>query len=83
MISFRPERGVRSHSSSRRRGVVLTWFAVLLFALLPLMMLIVHLGMVTLTRRQMQTAVNTAALEGDATQRQHNSDDGRRASGIR
>jgi len=31
---------------------------------LPLMTLIVHLGMVTLTRRQMQTAVNSAAIEG-------------------
>lgn len=48
----------------QRRGTILTWFAVFLFALLPLMTLIVHLGMVTLTRRQMQTAVNTAALEG-------------------
>ena len=47
-----------------RRGTVLTWFAMLLFVLLPLMTLIVHLGMVTLTRRQMQTAVNSAAVEG-------------------
>ena len=43
---------------------MLTLFAVLLFALLPLMGLIVHTGFVTLTRRQMQTAVNAAAKEG-------------------
>ncbi|TWT58845.1 hypothetical protein KOR42_22320 [Thalassoglobus neptunius] len=40
------------------------WFAVLLFALLPLMALVIHLGMVTLSRRQMQTAVDAAAMEG-------------------
>ncbi|MEZ6066744.1 MAG: hypothetical protein R3B90_13795 [Planctomycetaceae bacterium] len=39
-------------------------FAVLLFALLPLMALVIHAGFVTLTRRQMQTAVHTAAIEG-------------------
>ncbi|QDU04419.1 hypothetical protein V6x_41470 [Gimesia chilikensis] len=49
---------------SRRSGTVLVWFAMLLFVLLPLMTLIVHLGMVTLTRKQMQTAVNSAAVEG-------------------
>ncbi|CAK9036483.1 Tad domain-containing protein, partial [Durusdinium trenchii] len=60
-------RGSEVVSNARRhprRGTILTWFAVFLFALLPLMSLIVHLGMVTLARRQMQTAVNTAALEG-------------------
>ena len=49
---------------SARRGSMLTLFAVLLFALLPLMAMIVHTGFVTLTRRQMQTAVNTASKEG-------------------
>ena len=49
---------------SRRRGTILVWFASFLFVLIPLMALIMHLGMVTLTRRQMQTAVNGAALEG-------------------
>jgi hypothetical protein len=51
-------------SRSNRRGSIMTLFAVLLFALLPLMALIVHTGFVTLTRRQMQTAVNTGAIEG-------------------
>jgi hypothetical protein len=43
---------------------MMTLFAVLLFALLPLMALIVHTGFTTLTRRQMQSVVNTAAKEG-------------------
>ncbi len=47
-----------------RQGSTLPLFAVLLFAMIPLMSLIVHVGLITLTRRQMQTAVNTAALEG-------------------
>ena len=51
-------------ASFTRRGSILTWFAVFLFAALPFMALLVHLGMVTLTWRQMQTAVNTAAIEG-------------------
>jgi len=63
MRRFRPVDATESVYSSRG-GSILTWFAVFLFALLPLMTLVVHLGMVTLTRRQMQTAVNTAAIEG-------------------
>lgn len=60
-----PPKSVRTkRSTGQRRGAVLVWFAVFLFVLLPLMMMIVHLGMVTLTRRQMQTAVNSAAIEG-------------------
>jgi hypothetical protein len=47
-----------------RRGHVLTLFAVLLVVLLPLAALVVDMGLVLLARRQMQTAVNTAALEG-------------------
>lgn len=50
--------------TSARRGSTLPLFAVLLFAMIPLMSLVVHVGLITLTRRQMQTAVNTAALEG-------------------
>lgn len=50
--------------SGKQRGAVLVFFAVFLFALLPLMMLVAHLGMATLARRQMQTGVNTAAIEG-------------------
>jgi len=50
--------------TDQRRGAILVWFAIFLFVLLPLMTLIMHLGMTTLTRRQMQTAVNSAAIEG-------------------
>ncbi|MFV0446609.1 MAG: pilus assembly protein TadG-related protein [Planctomycetaceae bacterium] len=59
---FRPPESQTPEAA--RRGSVLPLFAVLLFALLPLMALIIHTGLVTLTRRQMQTAVNTAAIEG-------------------
>ena len=65
MRHLRPSRKPRrSIPVPARRGSMLTLFAVLLFALLPLIALIVHTGFVTLTRRQMQTAVNTAAKEG-------------------
>lgn len=50
--------------SHRRRGVALVLFAILLFVLLPLTALVIDLAYIQLTRRQMQTAVNTAALEG-------------------
>lgn len=50
--------------SGPRRGVVIIWFAVLLFAFIPIIALVLHTGMMTLTRRQMQTSVNSAALEG-------------------
>lgn len=64
MIRLHRSHVVLERHRSPRRGSILTWFAVFLFALLPLITLVVHLGMVTLTRRQMQTAVNTAAIEG-------------------
>lgn len=51
-------------AAKHRRGAVLVWFAVFLFALIPLITLVMHSGMVTLSRRQMQTAVNSAAIEG-------------------
>lgn len=47
-----------------RRGSILPWFAVSLFVLLPLAALVIDMSLVRLTRRQMQTAVNSAALEG-------------------
>lgn len=53
-----------SRQPSERRGSVLTWFASLLFVLLPLAALVIDVSFVRLSRRQMQTAVNTAALEG-------------------
>lgn len=63
-IIYPTVRYIQSCKPRSRRGSIMTLFAVLLFALLPLMALIVHTGFITLTRRQMQTAVNTAAKEG-------------------
>ncbi|MBL8827720.1 MAG: hypothetical protein JNM18_12145 [Planctomycetaceae bacterium] len=48
----------------QRRGTTLVLFAVLLFALLPMMALVLDLGIVRVTQRQMQTAANVAAIEG-------------------
>jgi len=63
-IIHSPDPCIQSCKLQSRRGSMMTLFAVLLFALLPLMALIIHTGFITLTRRQMQTAVNTAAKEG-------------------
>ncbi len=60
MIAARRSRAVARH----RAGVVLALFAVLLFGFLALLALVVDLGLVMLTRRQMQGAANAAALEG-------------------
>lgn len=53
-----------SRTAHGRAGNILVMFAVGLFGMLALAALIVDVGLVMLTRRQMQTAVNTAALEG-------------------
>jgi hypothetical protein len=47
-----------------RRGQMLLMFFFFLLAFLPLMALIVDFSLVRLVRRQMQSEVNTAALEG-------------------
>ena len=54
----------RNRSSSSRRGQMLLMFFFFLLAFLPLMALVVDLSLVQLVRREMQTAVNAAALEG-------------------
>lgn len=64
MRRFFPRQNSISLSIPDRRGTILVWFAVFLFALFPLAALIVDFGLVTLTRRQMQAAAKTAALEG-------------------
>jgi hypothetical protein len=48
----------------RRRGYTLVFFAMLMFALMGLAALVIDLGFARLTQRQMQTAVDSAALEG-------------------
>lgn len=55
---------VSGTSACGREGTVLVGMAVFLFVLLPILALVVHTGFITLTRRQMQTAVHSAALEG-------------------
>ena len=51
-------------SHHRRRGTVLVLFALLVFSLFALAALVIDLGFVRLTHQQMQSAVETAALEG-------------------
>lgn len=58
-----------NHSSSSRRrrsrrGYTLAFFAMFMFALFGLAALVIDLGFVRLARRQMQTAVDAAAIEG-------------------
>ena len=47
-----------------RAGYTLVFFAMLMFALMGLAALVIDLGFARLTQRQMQTAVDAAALEG-------------------
>lgn len=51
-------------AGKKREGSTLLLFAMLTFALLAVAALVIDVGFVLLARRQMQTAVNTAALEG-------------------
>jgi len=53
-----------SSTLHRRRGVVLVLFALLVFALMGLAALLIDMGIARLTQRQMQSAADTAALEG-------------------
>jgi len=54
----------RKKSVCRRRGATLVLFVMLLFAFLGMAALVIDLGFVRLTQRQMKTAANSAALEG-------------------
>ena len=47
-----------------RRGYVLVYFAMLTFVLMAVAALVIDVGFAFVTRRQMQTAVGSAALEG-------------------
>jgi hypothetical protein len=46
------------------RGTVLVWFALIVFAFLGLAALVIDMGLARLSQRQMQSAVDVAALEG-------------------
>ena len=54
---------VRRAGRRSRRGVTLVYFALLLMGVMAIAGLAIDMGLVLLTRRQMQAAVNTAALE--------------------
>lgn len=49
---------------SHRGGYTLVFFAMIMFALMGLAALVIDIGFARLTQRQMQTAVDSAALEG-------------------
>jgi len=48
----------------RRRGYVMVLFAMLLFGIMAMAALVIDIGFARLAQRQMQTAVDSAALEG-------------------
>ncbi len=52
------------HRSRARRGYTLVFFAMFLFGFMALAALVIDIGFARLTQRQMQTAVDAAALEG-------------------
>ena len=54
----------RPHRFSHRHGQALVYFILILFAVMSLAALVIDLGFARLTQRQMQSAVDTAALEG-------------------
>jgi hypothetical protein len=55
---------VRSRAVNSRRGNVLIFFAFFVFAAMAIGGLVIDLGMARLTQMQMQTAADSAALEG-------------------
>ncbi len=57
-------RQYRRRLHHRRRGYTLVVFALIFFCLMALGALVIDLGLARLTQRQMQTAVNSAAVEG-------------------
>ena len=55
----------RAHGADdRRRGTIMVVFALIVFALMGLAAIAIDVGLASLTQSQMQTAVDTAALEG-------------------
>jgi hypothetical protein len=49
---------------SKRSGVALVFFAMLVFGLMGIMAFVIDIGVASLTQAQMQNAVDTAAIEG-------------------
>lgn len=54
----------RPQTGSRRRGAILILFAVLTFALFAVAAVVIDIGLARLTQAQMQSATDSAALEG-------------------
>ena len=54
----------RNFSNQVRSGYTLVFFAMLMFGLMGMAALVIDLGFARLTQRQMQTAVDSASLEG-------------------
>jgi len=63
-VMMRIQRGNQSLKPSHRRGATLILVVMLLFAILALAGLVIDLGLARAARRQMQSAVDAAALEG-------------------
>jgi hypothetical protein len=64
-MTARPRRKLaRRLRRQRRRGYALVIFALVFFCLMALGALVIDLGLARMTQRQMQTAADTAALEG-------------------
>ena len=55
---------MRRTAIRRRNGYVMVLLAMLLFGLMAMAALVIDMGFARLTQRQLQTAANTAALEG-------------------
>lgn len=53
-----------SHRGPNRRGYVMVLFAMLLFGIMAMAALVIDIGFARLAQRQMQTAADSAALEG-------------------
>ena len=56
--------GIRRHRSPNRDGYVMVLFAMLLFGIMAMAALVIDIGSARLAQRQMQTATESAALEG-------------------
>jgi hypothetical protein len=63
-MPYRIPKPVRPSSATPRRGTVLVLFALFLFAFMGLAALVIDLGFARLTQLQMQSAADSAAMEG-------------------
>ncbi len=64
LISCSCRRPCKSSTGRARSGYILVFFAMILFGIMALAALVIDIGFARLTQRQMQTAVDAAAIEG-------------------